>query len=162
MGFHVESPTKFFGAHFACFVATLLLLVSNMQCHAHLSPTFYDKTCPTALTTIRTAIRTAISRERRMAASLIRLHFHDCFVQVLTERTSSSIPFVFALLFFFYQLLLWSIWLDCLVGRDFVLRHCDGSAGLWCVHLVRSFFIFYERKECAPELPIGKRVWSHW
>ncbi|KAJ0462151.1 putative peroxidase [Helianthus annuus] len=25
--------------------------------------------------------RTAISRERRMAASILRLHFHDCFVQ---------------------------------------------------------------------------------
>ncbi|KDP25491.1 hypothetical protein JCGZ_20647 [Jatropha curcas] len=30
---------------------------------------------------IRSAIRTAVSRERRMAASLIRLHFHDCLVQ---------------------------------------------------------------------------------
>ncbi|XXG39261.1 hypothetical protein AAC387_Pa01g0265 [Persea americana] len=94
MGFHVESPTRFFGAHFACFVATLLLSVSNMQCHAHLSPTFYDKTCPRALTTIRTAVRTAISRERRMAASLMRLHFHDCFVQgcdasILLDPSSS-------------------------------------------------------------------------
>ncbi|GJW89480.1 lignin-forming anionic peroxidase-like protein [Tanacetum coccineum] len=34
-----------------------------------------------ALRTIRTSIRTAISRERRMAASILRLHFHDCFVQ---------------------------------------------------------------------------------
>ncbi|KAH0747686.1 hypothetical protein KY285_009343 [Solanum tuberosum] len=52
-----------------------------MQCHAQLSSTFYDRTCPNALTTIRTSIRQAISSERRMAASLIRLHFHDCFVQ---------------------------------------------------------------------------------
>ncbi|KAG5632426.1 hypothetical protein H5410_004143 [Solanum commersonii] len=58
-----------------------LLLLSTMQCHAQLSSTFYDRTCPNALTTIRTSIRQAISRERRMAASLIRLHFHDCFVQ---------------------------------------------------------------------------------
>ncbi|KAH7549472.1 hypothetical protein JRO89_XS13G0037400 [Xanthoceras sorbifolium] len=53
-----------------------------MQCEAQLlSSTFYDTTCPNALNTIRTAIRTSVSRERRMAASLIRLHFHDCFVQ---------------------------------------------------------------------------------
>ncbi|TXG56965.1 hypothetical protein EZV62_018278 [Acer yangbiense] len=51
-----------------------------MQSEAQLSSTFYDTTCPNALSTIRTAIRTAVSRERRMAASLIRLHFHDCFV----------------------------------------------------------------------------------
>ncbi|GFP92295.1 lignin-forming anionic peroxidase [Phtheirospermum japonicum] len=48
---------------------------------AQLSSTFYDSTCPNALSTIRTSIRRAVSAERRMAASLIRLHFHDCFVQ---------------------------------------------------------------------------------
>ncbi|EOY01183.1 Lignin-forming anionic peroxidase [Theobroma cacao] len=65
----------------AAVVVILLLLMSDCQCRAQLSSTFYDKTCPNALRTIRTAIRTAIARERRMAASLIRLHFHDCFVQ---------------------------------------------------------------------------------
>ncbi|KAK1273490.1 Peroxidase 5 [Acorus gramineus] len=55
--------------------------MSNVPCHAQLSPTFYDCTCPNALSTIRAAVRKAVSAERRMAASLIRLHFHDCFVQ---------------------------------------------------------------------------------
>ncbi|XP_031390494.1 lignin-forming anionic peroxidase-like [Punica granatum] len=59
----------------------LVIISMSSSCHAQLSSTFYDKMCPNALNTIRTAIRTAISRERRMAASLIRLHFHDCFVQ---------------------------------------------------------------------------------
>ncbi|KAA8528904.1 hypothetical protein F0562_033608 [Nyssa sinensis] len=59
----------------------LLLLVASMSCSAQLSSSFYDNTCPNALSTIRTSIRRAVSRERRMAASLIRLHFHDCFVQ---------------------------------------------------------------------------------
>ncbi|KAG9442424.1 hypothetical protein H6P81_018278 [Aristolochia fimbriata] len=66
---------------FACILALILLLESSMQCQAQFSASFYDDTCPNALSTIRTAIRRAISRERRMAASLIRLHFHDCFVQ---------------------------------------------------------------------------------
>jgi len=61
---------------------SLLFIFSSMQCHAQLSSTFYDGTCPNALNTIRTSVRQAVSRERRMAASLIRLHFHDCFVQV--------------------------------------------------------------------------------
>ncbi|XP_073122618.1 lignin-forming anionic peroxidase-like [Henckelia pumila] len=61
---------------------TIIVLVLFFPCfNAQLSPTFYDTTCPNAVTTIRTSIRQAISRERRMAASLIRLHFHDCFVQ---------------------------------------------------------------------------------
>ncbi|KAK9185198.1 hypothetical protein WN943_025553 [Citrus x changshan-huyou] len=67
---------------FTCtiFVSMLLLIIST-QSEAQLSPTFYDATCPSALNTIRTGIRNAVSRERRMSASLIRLHFHDCFVQ---------------------------------------------------------------------------------
>ncbi|PWA89188.1 peroxidase superfamily protein [Artemisia annua] len=59
----------------------LILITNNTQSEAQLSTTFYDGTCPNALHTIRTSIRTAISRERRMAASILRLHFHDCFVQ---------------------------------------------------------------------------------
>ena len=66
-----------------CLFLSMLLVLANMQCEAQLSSTFYDKTFPNALSTIRSAIRTAVSRERRMAASLVRLHFHDCFVQVI-------------------------------------------------------------------------------
>ncbi|KAF9599475.1 hypothetical protein IFM89_038569 [Coptis chinensis] len=47
---------------------------------ASLSPTFYDKVCPKALSTIRSGVEMAVQKERRMGASLLRLHFHDCFV----------------------------------------------------------------------------------
>lgn len=67
------------GLKVTCAVAFLLLVCTG--CMARLSSTFYDSTCPDALSTIRTSIQLAVSRERRMAASLIRLHFHDCFVQ---------------------------------------------------------------------------------
>jgi peroxidase len=63
----------------------VILVLLGTICDAQLSSTFYDSTCPNALSTIRNSIRTAISKERRMAASLIRLHFHDCFVQVITS-----------------------------------------------------------------------------
>ncbi|KAJ0669340.1 putative peroxidase [Helianthus annuus] len=66
----------------------LLLLTINTLCEAQLSSTFYDATCPNALRTIRSTVRTAISHERRMAASILRLHFHDCFVQVLTSSST--------------------------------------------------------------------------
>ncbi|XP_058080148.1 lignin-forming anionic peroxidase-like [Magnolia sinica] len=82
MGLHVVRPTSCFRNPIACVLATMFwLLLLTIPSQAHLSPTFYQNTCPRALTTIRTAIRTAIARERRMAASLVRLHFHDCFVQ---------------------------------------------------------------------------------
>ncbi|XP_011070599.1 lignin-forming anionic peroxidase-like [Sesamum indicum] len=70
---------NFFRAVFA--VLSIVFLLFDVPCQAQLSPTFYDTTCPNATAIIRTSIRRAISRERRMAASLIRLHFHDCFVQ---------------------------------------------------------------------------------
>ncbi|KAK7341323.1 hypothetical protein VNO80_24249 [Phaseolus coccineus] len=77
----------------AGFVVTIMVLLATI-CDAQLSSTFYDSTCPNALTTIRTVIRSAVSKERRMAASLIRLHFHDCFVQgcdasILLDDSSS-------------------------------------------------------------------------
>ncbi|KAG6654690.1 lignin-forming anionic peroxidase-like [Carya illinoinensis] len=79
---------------FACLILALFLFISSIRCEAHLSSTFYDSTCPKALSTIQTATKSAVSRERRMAASLIRLHFHDCFVQgcdasILLDDTSS-------------------------------------------------------------------------
>ncbi|CAN6226600.1 unnamed protein product [Urochloa humidicola] len=48
---------------------------------AQLSSTFYDTSCPRALATIKAAVTAAVAQEARMGASLLRLHFHDCFVQ---------------------------------------------------------------------------------
>ncbi|KAL4649414.1 hypothetical protein ACB092_01G012600 [Castanea dentata] len=47
---------------------------------AQLSSNFYSSSCPTALSIIQGAVNTAVSKENRMGASLLRLHFHDCFV----------------------------------------------------------------------------------
>ncbi|PIA61999.1 hypothetical protein AQUCO_00200173v1, partial [Aquilegia coerulea] len=46
---------------------------------AQLSVGFYASTCPSVFDTVRSATRSAINREARMGASLIRLFFHDCF-----------------------------------------------------------------------------------
>ncbi|KAL0326869.1 UNVERIFIED_CONTAM: Lignin-forming anionic peroxidase [Sesamum angustifolium] len=71
---------------FNCFktlfpIIYLLLLLFHVPCDAQLSTTFYDRACPNASAIVRASIQQAILRERRMAASLIRLHFHYCFVQ---------------------------------------------------------------------------------
>ncbi|XP_058214732.1 cationic peroxidase 1-like [Rhododendron vialii] len=47
---------------------------------AQLSTTFYSSSCPNVLATIKAAVKSAVSTEARMGASLLRLHFHDCFV----------------------------------------------------------------------------------
>ncbi|KAG8079330.1 hypothetical protein GUJ93_ZPchr0007g5890 [Zizania palustris] len=60
-------------------IAVLLCLVAAAA--AQLSTTFYDTSCPNALSTIKSAVTAAVNNEARMGASLLRLHFHDCFVQ---------------------------------------------------------------------------------
>ncbi|CAL1368539.1 unnamed protein product [Linum trigynum] len=59
-----------------CFAAALFMAAAQAQ----LSPNFYQKTCPKALPAIKKIVKEAIKKEARMGASLLRLHFHDCFV----------------------------------------------------------------------------------
>ncbi|KAI9201328.1 hypothetical protein LWI28_021714 [Acer negundo] len=46
-----------------------------------LLPQFYQFSCPQADDIVMSVLEKAIAKEPRMAASLLRLHFHDCFVQ---------------------------------------------------------------------------------
>ncbi|KAL5166746.1 Cationic peroxidase 1 [Glycine soja] len=59
---------------------------------SQLSSDFYSTTCPNALSTIKSVVDSAVSNEARMGASLLRLHFHDCFgcdASVLLNDTTS-------------------------------------------------------------------------
>ncbi|KAK3151563.1 hypothetical protein QOZ80_3AG0247510 [Eleusine coracana subsp. coracana] len=44
-----------------------------------LDPHFYDKACPAALPTLKRIVEEAVAVDPRMGASLLLLHFHDCF-----------------------------------------------------------------------------------
>ncbi|KAB2002387.1 hypothetical protein ES319_D11G063300v1 [Gossypium barbadense] len=63
-------------------VITLLALgfASNII-GGYLYPQFYDHSCPRAQEIVRNVVAKAVAKEPRMAASLLRLHFHDCFVK---------------------------------------------------------------------------------
>ncbi|KAF7809801.1 Peroxidase 10 [Senna tora] len=41
---------------------------------------FYDTSCPNLINIVRSNVWSAMANESRIAASLLRLHFHDCFV----------------------------------------------------------------------------------
>ncbi|CAN1843120.1 Peroxidase 4 [Linum perenne] len=45
-----------------------------------LSPGYYWRTCPVAPAIVEAGVAVALKIEPRMGASLLRLHFHDCFV----------------------------------------------------------------------------------
>ncbi|KAJ6367159.1 hypothetical protein OIU77_003520 [Salix suchowensis] len=47
----------------------------------YLYPQFYDRSCPKAQEIVNSIVAKAVAKEARMAASLVRLHFHDCFVK---------------------------------------------------------------------------------
>ncbi|KDP21683.1 hypothetical protein JCGZ_03354 [Jatropha curcas] len=57
-------------------VAACSFSVSNGK----LSPDYYSRTCPKALSVVEAGVKKAIKNETRIGASLLRLHFHDCFV----------------------------------------------------------------------------------
>uniref|UniRef100_A0A7N0TXP0 Peroxidase n=1 Tax=Kalanchoe fedtschenkoi TaxID=63787 RepID=A0A7N0TXP0_KALFE len=46
-----------------------------------LSPHYYEATCPQVYDIVLSVLEKAIAAEPRVAASLLRLHFHDCFAQ---------------------------------------------------------------------------------
>ncbi|KAJ8764167.1 hypothetical protein K2173_005087 [Erythroxylum novogranatense] len=75
-------------------VAIVLLTLFTGTGHAQLTTNFYSRSCPTLLSAVTPVVQSAINREARMGASLLRLFFHDCFVNgcdgsVLLDDTSS-------------------------------------------------------------------------
>ncbi|GJN32919.1 hypothetical protein PR202_gb21462 [Eleusine coracana subsp. coracana] len=80
------------GSVLSVFSLSLALAALLPAARAQLSPTFYASSCPVALLTIRTAVRTAVALDARTGASLLRLHFHDCFgcdASVLLDDTAN-------------------------------------------------------------------------
>ncbi|KAM2625521.1 hypothetical protein TB1_032377 [Malus domestica] len=83
----MENRVLFFAA--TTFSLLLLLLLPHPSTAASataaasppLSSTFYHATCPRATSVIRAVVQRAVAGEPRLGASLLRMHFHDCFVQ---------------------------------------------------------------------------------
>ncbi|KAJ0962558.1 hypothetical protein J5N97_027680 [Dioscorea zingiberensis] len=72
------------------------LCIASTGTGLNLDPQFYDHSCPKAQKIIQSIVAKAVAKETRMAASLLRLHFHDCFVKgcdasVLLDSSGSII-----------------------------------------------------------------------
>ncbi|KAL0729905.1 hypothetical protein Bca4012_025998 [Brassica carinata] len=73
-------------------LACLMLRASLSD--AQLTPTFYDSSCPNVTNIVRETIVNELRSDPRIAASILRLHFHDCFVNgcdasILLDNTTS-------------------------------------------------------------------------
>lgn len=63
------------------FAVSIISLLACSSANAQLSLNFYAQTCRNLPTIVRDVMRQTVAREPRMAASILRLFFHDCFVQ---------------------------------------------------------------------------------
>eukprot|EP00253_Pinus_taeda_P003523 PITA_03523 len=77
-------------------IAVMVFIMCSITdtAYGQLSSTFYDKSCPKALSIVQAGVKRAVANEKRMGASLLRLHFHDCFVNgcdgsVLLDNSTS-------------------------------------------------------------------------
>ena len=87
------AASSFFSTTSIVTTITLVLLVLLMgSSSAELSTNFYSKSCPKLFSTVKSVVQSAVSEEKRMGASLVRLFFHDCFVNVLPLILDFLIP----------------------------------------------------------------------
>lgn len=71
-------------------LVSLLVFVAISACNGgELSPWFYHKSCPQFERIVRNITWSKVAANPTFAAKLLRLHYHDCFVQVSNLPTLS-------------------------------------------------------------------------
>ncbi|CAI8598755.1 unnamed protein product [Vicia faba] len=61
-------------------IGLVLFVLVIGSANANLSTNFYSSSCPQLFSTVKSTMQSAISKEARIGASILRLFFHDCFV----------------------------------------------------------------------------------
>ncbi|XP_078431971.1 peroxidase P7-like [Wolffia australiana] len=69
-----------FGSSRSIACSLLVIFLCACTANAQLSANFYTRSCPNLPRIVQTAMRAAVRNDPRLPASIIRLFFHDCFV----------------------------------------------------------------------------------
>ncbi|GMY07651.1 peroxidase 5-like isoform X1 [Fagus crenata] len=64
-----------------CASVTLTVVLLCQSVHSQLQVGFYGNSCGSAETIVKDEVRKGLYRDQGVAAGLVRLHFHDCFVK---------------------------------------------------------------------------------
>ena len=70
----------------------LFVVVAPTANGDHLSARYYDKTCPNVQSVVRSVMAHKVAGEPRMGPAVLRLFFHDCFVNVCNTWCHVPLP----------------------------------------------------------------------
>ncbi|KAI0493395.1 hypothetical protein KFK09_023511 [Dendrobium nobile] len=75
--------------------ALFLLILQAISCSNGLSMDYYAFSCPSAESMVMNTVFQALNKDPTLAAGLLRMHFHDCFIQgcdgsVLIDSTKDN------------------------------------------------------------------------
>jgi peroxidase len=63
-------------------LVVLVIFVMALSVQSQLKTGFYSTSCSKAEAIVRSTVESYFKKDPTIAAGLLRLHFHDCFVQV--------------------------------------------------------------------------------
>lgn len=121
----------------------LVGLVGPIQ--AQLQMNYYANTCPNAEKIVQDFVSNHISNAPSLAAALLRMHFHDCFVRVNSSLLS------------FFLFILWNM---IRIAMELINDGCIHlHVGLWWISAYK--LNVRKRRERRNSKPNGSRVWLH-
>lgn len=79
----METHIKVRFGYLSILMVTMMMPLQIAEGQGGLKTGFYSSSCPDAEAIVRSSVKYYYDNDPTIAAGLLRLHFHDCFVQVI-------------------------------------------------------------------------------